>query len=245
MPRRQRYIEVGFHHIISRGVERRNVFLDDTCFDKFFSLMYDVSVEFNIAIHAFCLMSNHYHILLQTNEENLSEAVKKLNSHYASWFNKTYERSGHLWQGRYKSYFVYNDNYFWTVAKYIERNPVAANVAKDISTYPHQSFYLRLHKHHPHSKVISNSKILEMPLEDYTAFLSGELSSEFRKNVYNNPRPNKNSERVYLEKPISFFFEADGARNEKICECYEYGYTKTAIAEYLGLSKTAIAKILK
>lgn len=246
MPRRQRYTETGYHHIISRGVERRNVFVDDACFDKFLSLIGELSSEFNVVIHAFCLMSNHYHILLETKEDNLSFAIKKLNSHYASWFNRTFERSGHLWQGRYKSYYIYNDTYFWTVAKYIERNPIAAGIVQNIDVYLYQSYYIRLHPHHPRSSLVSNSKTNEMPINEYMAFISTPLSGELQKSVYSVARKNRDTDgRVFLEKHISSFFEKDGNRNDKIRECYEYGYTKAAIAEYLNLSKMAITKILR
>jgi putative transposase len=246
MPRRPRITEIGFHHIISRGVERRNIFIDDACFEKFLGLLSDVSIEYDLQIHTFCLMRNHYHILLETKSENLSDAVKKLNSHYATWFNSTYNRSGHLWQGRYLSYYIYNDTHFWTVAKYIERNPVAANATANIDGYVYQSYYMRLHPNHPYSAVVKNSKIIEMNLGDYKEFISTPMSAELKKQVYDVPRPNKDSNgKTYLEKPIASFFECEGARNEKIQICYKYGYTKAAIAQYLGLSPMAISKILR
>lgn len=99
MPRRPRITEVGFHHIIARGVERRDT-IDETCFETFLSLLKSVTSEYNITIHAFCLMTNHYHILLETTPRQSSHAMRKLNSGYAAWFNASHERSGHLWQGR-------------------------------------------------------------------------------------------------------------------------------------------------
>jgi putative transposase len=208
-------------------------------------LLLVVSGEYGITIHAFCLMSNHYHILLETVAQNLSDAVKKLNSHYASWFNATFSRSGHLWQGRYLSYYIYDETHFWTVAKYIERNPIAAQVVTNIETYAYQSLYMRIHPNHPHSSVVQNSKILDMALADYKEFISTPLSSELSKKVYEVARPNKDAiGKVYLEKPISSFFEGDGDRNEKIKNAYSYGYTKTAIAEYSGLSRVTITKVL-
>ena len=79
MPRRPRITEVGFHHIIARGVDRRDVFTDEKCFETFLSLLKVVSTEYSITIHAFCLMTNHYHILLETTQDNLSHATRKLN----------------------------------------------------------------------------------------------------------------------------------------------------------------------
>ena len=90
---------------------------------------------YNVTIHTYCLMTNHYHILLETKHSNISEAIKFLNSFYSMYFNKKYKRSGHLWQGRFGSYYLYNDAHFWVVAKYIERNPIKANMVKEITNY--------------------------------------------------------------------------------------------------------------
>ena len=91
------------------------------------------------------------------------------------------------------------------------------------------------------------SKILSMNLQEYEAFISTPLATEFRKMVYHVPRPNKDSgERVYLGKSIASFFEnSTCTRNDAIKDAYTYGYTKAAIAEFLGLSKMAVTKILK
>lgn len=246
MPRRQRITEAGYFHIINRGVERRIVFVDDSCYSKFYLLLEQAVSIYDFNIHAFCLMPNHYHILLETKYDNLPDIVRFLNLAYTKWFNTTHERIGHLWQGRYKSYFIYEDSHFWTVAKYIERNPIAANIVNDISKYPHQSFYLRLYTNYAFSNIISNSKILDMSLADYREFISTELSGELRKKVYSISRKNKDSDgKIYLKKSISSFFESnDGDRNHKIKSCYLYGFTKSAIADYLGISRVTIAKIL-
>ena len=247
MPRRPRITEVGFHHIIARGVDRRDVFTDEKCFETFLSLLKSMSSEYKITIHAFCLMTNHYHILLETTQENLSHAIRKLNSSYATWFNATHARSGHLWQGRYLSYYIFDETHFWTVAKYIERNPIAAHCVENITQYPYQSYFMRLHANHPFASLIETSKILSMEKQEYEAFIATPLATELRKMIYHVSRPNKDSgERVYLSKSIASFFEnRTSIRNDAIKEAYSYGYTKSAIAEFLGLSKMAITKILK
>jgi putative transposase len=246
MPRRQRITQAGLFHIINRGVERRTVFIDSTCYDKFISLLSDANLLFETKIHAFCLMSNHYHILIETSMDNLSDVLRYINLSYTKWFNATYDRVGHLWQGRYLSYYICDETHFWTVAKYIERNPIAAQVVTNIETYTYQSLYMRIHPNHPHSSVVQNSKILDMTIVDYKEFISTPLSSELSKKVYEVARPNKDANgKIYLEKPISSFFEGDGDRNEKIKNAYSYGYTKTAIAEYSGLSRVTITKVLQ
>ncbi|ADG94103.1 protein of unknown function DUF1568 [Arcobacter nitrofigilis DSM 7299] len=112
MPRRERITDVGCYHVVCRGVERRNVFLDSDDFEQFLALLKSVKKEFDIIVHSFCLMTNHYHILLETKEDNISLAMKYLNSHYAIYFNKKYKRTGYLWQVRFHSDYLYADNHF-------------------------------------------------------------------------------------------------------------------------------------
>ncbi|MEA2020063.1 MAG: transposase [Campylobacterota bacterium] len=97
MARQDRITELGFYHIINRGVEKRKIFLEPDDYDAFLDLISNMIDEFNITIHSFCLMTNHYHIVLQTHKRNISEAIKFLNLNYSKYFNKKYTRVGHLW----------------------------------------------------------------------------------------------------------------------------------------------------
>ena len=130
MPRKQRITEPGFYHVISRGVERRNVFLDEDDFDRFLSILTTEFKVYDVILHSFCLMTNHYHLLIETQQANISDTMKKVNSLYSIYFNKKYKRSGHLWQGRFASYYLYDDVHFWYVAKYCERNPIICSYSK-------------------------------------------------------------------------------------------------------------------
>ena len=96
MPRKTRITEAGYYHIINRGVERRNVFLESADYNKFLDLLLDMKRTYDITIHTYCLMTNHYHILLETVEPNISEAIKFLNSFYSVYFNKKYKPKKHL-----------------------------------------------------------------------------------------------------------------------------------------------------
>ena len=113
MPRKERYAEAGCYHIINRGVERRDVYLEAEDYSFFLDLMLKFAKDYKIIIHAFCLMTNHYHLLIETKQTNLSKAIQFLNDKYAKYFNKKYARTGHLWQGRYKSYPLFDDAHFY------------------------------------------------------------------------------------------------------------------------------------
>ena len=115
MARRPRLDMAGFHHIINRGVERKNVFKSGDDKNKFLEILCKACKLHKVDIHAYCLMGNHYHLLIETSLENLSLFMRQVNSNYAIYFNKRYKRVGHLWQGRYKSWYIINDDYLYSL----------------------------------------------------------------------------------------------------------------------------------
>ncbi len=98
--------ENAFYHITSRGNERKEIFSDDKDRKSFLEYLKQGHDRFKIIIHTFCLMHNHYHILMEIPLANLSKAMHFINSSYTVYYNKKYRRFGHLFQGRYKSILV-------------------------------------------------------------------------------------------------------------------------------------------
>ena len=246
MARVKRLDIVGFYHIINRGVERRSVYLEAEDYDFFMSLLLKMKKDFDLNIHTFCLMTNHYHILLETKKENLSKAVQFLNDKYAKYFNKKYERVGHLWQGRFKSYYLYDDAHFWIVAKYIERNPLKAQMVEEISHYKYHSFYQWKYDQ-KYREIITDSKIYDMRLDEYETYISTDLQSDALEIVYTTPKIVANGDDIkLLTKRLETFFELDRDinRDENIKKAYVYGYSKAEIARFLSLSHSAVAKKL-
>ena len=94
----------------------------------------------SFVLHAYCLMDNHVHLLLQEQEETLGEIMKRVGVSYAYWFNRKYERVGHLFQGRFRSETVEDDAYFLTVLRYIHQHPVQAKLVARCSDYPWSSY---------------------------------------------------------------------------------------------------------
>lgn len=248
MPRKPRITLPGFYHVISRGVERRNVYLEDEDFEQFLEILLYVKKNYNIIVHAFCLMSNHYHLLLQIDQSNISEAMRYLNSQYSAWFNRKYKRSGHLWQGRFKSYYLYDEAHFWTVTKYIERNPVAAGIVKKIDQYQFQSLY-QWQKADKYASLLDDSKIIGMKLQEYEIFVDFELNNDELNFVYKSPKILLSDDGAFtvLNRRLNYFFEASEAlsRNQKVVNAAEYGYSQTEIAQYIGMSVTSVSKILR
>ena len=114
----------GRYHVTARGNERKAVYRDDTDRFHFLELLSEATERFGIRIHAYVLMDNHFHQLVETPEANLSRAMQWLNVSYSVWFNRRHNRAGHLFQGRFKS-LVIEDNAGWQeVARYLHLNPV-------------------------------------------------------------------------------------------------------------------------
>lgn len=112
----------------SRGNERRSVFWNDSDRKAFLDLLTQVNSRYHWLCHAYCLMDNHYHLVIETPDGNLSKGMRNLNGIYTQRFNKKYRRVGHLFQGRYKAILVDKDSYLLEVCRYVVLNPVRAKL---------------------------------------------------------------------------------------------------------------------
>ena len=116
-------IEGGRYHVTARGNERRPIFRKDSDRFHFLELLAELPGRFGVRVHAYVLMDNHYHLILETPEANLSRAVQWLNVSYSVWFNRRHRRSGHLLQGRFKAILLEEDQGLQQVARYLHLNP--------------------------------------------------------------------------------------------------------------------------
>jgi len=119
------------YHITSRGNARQAIFLDEKDFTTFLDVLCQVVKRYHFLLHAYCLMNNHYHLLIETPNANLSRGMRQLNGLYTQRFNKRHQRVGHLLQGRYKAILVDKDHYLLELCRYIVLNPVRAGIVKD------------------------------------------------------------------------------------------------------------------
>jgi putative transposase len=117
------------YHITSRGNAKAPIFLDDKDRQDFLEILRSIINRFNWLCHTYCLMNNHYHMLIETFEGNLSKGMRQLNGLYTQLFNRKHKRVGHLYQGRYKAILVDKDNYLLSLCRYIVLNPVRAGLA--------------------------------------------------------------------------------------------------------------------
>ena len=127
------------YHVFSRGNERKEIFRGGTDYELFLGILADCAARFDVLVHAYCLMPNHYHLLLETKDSNLSQVMKRLLGIYTVRFNRMHKRTGHLFEGRYKALLVDKDNYFLELSRYVHLNPVKARIVQSPEAHPWSS----------------------------------------------------------------------------------------------------------
>jgi REP element-mobilizing transposase RayT len=135
----------GIYHVMLRGINKQIIFEDDEDCKTFLQVIKDSKKISGYKLLAYCLMDNHTHMLIKEEKEELEQIFKRIGSRYVYWYNNKYQRTGHLFQDRYKSEPVDSNTYFLTVLRYIHQNPVKAGICKDAATYKWSSYsdYLR------------------------------------------------------------------------------------------------------
>lgn len=128
------------YHVTSRGNARRKVFLDDADRKAFLATLAWVVERFQWICHAYCLMDNHFHLLIETPESNLSRGMRQLNGVYTQRFNRRHRKVGHLFQGRFKAILVERDSYLLELARYVVLNPVRAKMVQAPADYAWSSY---------------------------------------------------------------------------------------------------------
>ena len=135
----------ALYHITSRGNERRNIFRGDQDRKFFIQTLKESLNTYNVILYSYVLMSNHFHFLLETPLANLSEFMRRFNITYTSYYNRRYNRVGHLYQGRYKSILIQKESYLNILSRYIHLNPVRIEKIQNISLLEKEK-YLKQYK---------------------------------------------------------------------------------------------------
>ncbi len=234
MARKPRVNQPGFYHVCNRGVERRDVYLDDKDRIRFLEIIDESAVQYDFAIHSYCLMKNHYHLLLETRDQNLSLVMKQINSKYGIFFNRKYDRVGHLWQGRFKSWFVFNKLYLGSLIEYIELNPVQAGITDKLGDYRWSM-----------SSHLEKMNCADFGLINEIGFDSG-MTEKAQNNVdavFNAPHEVEDGHMIHKKRlPLSEFFDKVD-RKLAISRAIKVGFTQVEIGRYLGISNVAISRI--
>jgi putative transposase len=144
------------YHLTSRGNERRTIFTDDRDREGFLDLLHQVNRRYHWLCHAYCLMENHYHLLIETPEGNLSIGMRQLNGVYTQSFNRRHDRVGHLLQGRFQAALIQKDSHLLEACRYIVWNPVRAKLVKKAEEWKWSSYRATAGRSKPHPCLTTN-----------------------------------------------------------------------------------------
>jgi len=251
MARRPRIDLPGYHHIINRGVNRMDIFSEDADKEKFLQIVCKACRVYGVILHDYCLMDNHYHLLTENSQENLSLFMRQVNANYAIYYNKKTKRTGHLWQGRYSSWYILGDDYLYRTIRYIAYNPVEACMVGNVRDYPFTlaSVALRGDVVPPCSE---HSMLLKQyDVETLADFLGEPLSNDeiLSLQIERKQKIKVEDKCAIREEKKELYGYFDGSmskesRNKAIYEAYMDGHTQLSISKEIGLSDAMISIII-
>jgi len=253
MPTRPRIDIAGYHHIINRGVDRMNIFRHSEDKDMFLKIVNKMAMIHKVVVHDYCLMDNHYHLLVETQTDNLAIFMRFVSANYAQYFNKKTKRIGHLWQNRYKSRYITSEPYLYTLIRYIEYNPIEARLSQKVGEYPFSLAHIIFNSKDFYPCTKESILFRDYDIQSLSGFLGVEFSQEDLTflQIEQNRKIEKKEDMIVLSKSKSLeehFMDVTSKqeRNSVISLAYaEDGYSQIEIASFLGLSKSAISMIIK
>ena len=140
MRKKREWYENATYHIMGRGVHRCTIFYDEGDYENFMYILQQIKKKYPFDLHAFCLMTNHFHLQISTRLDPIWNIMKSLMRNYAMTFNQKHDFRGHLFEARYNSCIIKRDDYFLEVSRYIHLNPVKACIVKNPLDYPYSSY---------------------------------------------------------------------------------------------------------
>ena len=176
MPRIARIVAVEFpHHIIQRGNNREKVFFAQATREKYLDLLKQYAPKWDVSIMAYCLMSNHIHLLVRPHQpEALGKMMQGVSMGHTKYMNQRYKRTGRLWESRYYSCVIDEEPYLWEVGRYIEQNPKRANIVRKEENYPYSS--APAHILGKKDELLTEALFPEESRTDYVSFLKARSS---------------------------------------------------------------------
>jgi REP element-mobilizing transposase RayT len=210
----------ALYHVMPRGNARALIFLDERDYERFIEILAASLRRFGVFCYAFCLMPNHYHLVLVTPAANLSAAIKHLNGVYSQWWNHRHQRCGHVFQGRFKAQIVQRERYLLAVCRYVVRNPVRAGLVSHPREWRWSRY--RASAHIESAPGFLDTSWIEGLLGGCSGVDSGFAYRQFVDN------------------------RSKHERNEQIRRaCVELGHGTTDIARHVGLHPVTVGDILR
>jgi REP element-mobilizing transposase RayT len=264
----------ALYHVTSRGDGREAIFLGDGDRRVFLDVLAGVWDRFNWLVHAYCLMTNHYHLLVETPEANLSKGMRQLNGVYTQRFNRSYNRSGHVFQGRYKAILAQKEAYLLELARYVVLNPVRARMVRTAADWPWSSYRAMIGEEQApdwletrtilaafgeteaaavehYARFVAEGKGQSAPweqLENQVFLGSDSFVESMRRTLPQNRdlREVAQAKRRPTAKTLPEYAHDHPQRNDAIVAAYRSGgYTLRDIGDFFGIHYSRVSKIVR
>jgi len=264
----------GLYHVTSRGDRREHIYDNDGDREQWLENLGNVCDRYNWRCHAYCLMDNHYHIVIETAEANLSKGMRQLNGVYTQYYNRKHGRVGHVFQGRYKGILIERDEYLLELARYVVLNPVRAKMVKNIRDWKWSSYHVMIgeaplqrwleidwilgqfSKQRKHAIVRYINFVREgVGLPSIWSYLQNQIFLGSEKFVNENQKKIHQKETLNdvprlqkreLPKPLEYYENKYSNQKKAIVKAYlSGGYTLKEIGDYFGKHYSTISRIIK
>lgn len=255
----------GVYHLTARGNERKSIYRDTADRHRFLEILAATLQRFSWRCLSYCLMTNHYHLLVTTLQPNLSRGMRDLNGLYAQWFNRRHGRDGHLFQGRYRAILIERDEHLLAAVAYLVRNPVRAGICQAPGEWPWSSHLVLLGQRPPGFLAADELLHYLAPERQTARDLYRALTEEegadqgvsYRERVIEGSEDFVRGHLMGIERspeipaahlrptgpPLAEIL-ADASDDNAIAAAYQGGYTMPVIARHLGLHPSTISRRL-
>jgi putative transposase len=263
----------ALYHVTSRGNEKKSVYLDDADYELFLALLTEVCQRFNWVIHAYCLMTNHYHLVVETPDSNLSRGMRHLNGVYTQRFNSKHKRVGHLFQGRYKAILVDKDSYLLELSRYVVLNPVRAHMVDKPEDWRWSSYPATIGMQRGFEGLATDAMLLQFgkqrncAIERFREFVSQgvgqEIWHDLKHQIYLGDKKFVEKQMKHLvhqegklsevplkqcrkpAKSLLDYQEGNANTNDAIVAAYQSGgYTMNEIAMHFGCHYSTVSRVI-
>ncbi len=238
----------GIYHIMFRGINRMNIFLDDRDNEKFIDVLESMGAQGEYDIYAYCLMKNHVHLLIKESGDSISRSMKRIGVSYSYYFNKKYDRVGHVFQDRYRSEDIENERYLLACTKYIHNNPVKAGIVKTPEAYKWSSYNYYIDQKNEGLFVLNTCFILDTFSKEKTSAIAAFKNFSLKKEEIENFIDYKDEE-GHKEDAISLninsILNKYGLNIDSFSNCQDKAKKHAAIKELKDLDEVSIRQLSK